>query len=287
MINKIIKLQGHEKFALRDGWLNKGILKVADNKDAFVGKDGPDIFGMGNNMVKSLRYWLKAFDLTEDNGSSGVNLSEMARCIAEYDPYFEDMFTLWVLHSSIVRNESVATTWFMYFNYCDVNDVDKEQITKLLKREIIKYSGNDKFSENSLRSDVDVLLNMYSKTRLITDPEDKNVSPFARLDLIRNSDGKYSKNQPERRSINEWIVLYELSNLMVDVDNISIERVISGENGLANIYNMSAVVANEMLDRLDSIGYIKVDRTAGLDIIYRVKQFNNISVLNEYYRNYR
>lgn len=52
-----IRLQGHEKFALRDGWLNKVLEIVPENPDAFLRKDAPDIFGIGSNMVKSLRYW--------------------------------------------------------------------------------------------------------------------------------------------------------------------------------------------------------------------------------------
>ena len=65
MTNKKIKirLQGHEKFVLREGWLNKGIVQVKKNATVFLGKEGPDVFGIGNNMVKSLRYWLKAFGL--------------------------------------------------------------------------------------------------------------------------------------------------------------------------------------------------------------------------------
>ena len=53
-----IRLQGHEKFVLREGWLNKGITQVKENPVVFLGKDAPDVFGIGNNMVKSLRYWL-------------------------------------------------------------------------------------------------------------------------------------------------------------------------------------------------------------------------------------
>ena len=63
-----IRLQGHEKFALRDGWLSKALKlinmdKYMEYSDVFLRKDAPDIFGMGNNMVKSLRYWLKALGI--------------------------------------------------------------------------------------------------------------------------------------------------------------------------------------------------------------------------------
>lgn len=52
---------------------------------------------------------------------------------------------------------------------------------------------NKKFSEKSLNSDIDVLLNMYSKNKIKSDPEDKNISPFSQLAMIKNTDGKYTK----------------------------------------------------------------------------------------------
>lgn len=38
-----IRLQGHEKFVLREGWLNKGIAQVKNNPTVFLGKEGPDV----------------------------------------------------------------------------------------------------------------------------------------------------------------------------------------------------------------------------------------------------
>ena len=31
-----IKLQGHEKFALREGWINKALMILPENPDAFT-----------------------------------------------------------------------------------------------------------------------------------------------------------------------------------------------------------------------------------------------------------
>lgn len=87
----------------------------------------------------------------------------------------------------------------MYFNYCDASDLDKNQIYSILWREINQYVAGQKFSEKSLSSDVDVLLNMYSKNKVKSDPEDKSISPFSQLALIKNTDGRYSRNHPDRR----------------------------------------------------------------------------------------
>ena len=279
-----IRLQGHEKFALRDGWLTKGLSIIDKRPDAFLGSEGPDLFGIGNNMVKSLRYWMKAFKLIEENPGVGAKLSELGKIILQNDVYLEKTFTLWILHSQIAKNIADATTWYMFFNKCSVIDMEKDEIEKILYREISQYVMGQPFSENSLKNDVDVLLNMYSKNKVNSDPEDKSQSPFANLGLVKNTENLYSQTSPKRRDIDEWVVLYELAEMMQDKNEISIERVLNGTCGISHIYQVKPVLANELLDRLDAAEYIGVDRTAGLDMIYRTKAFTTESVMAEYYK---
>ena len=282
-----IRLQGHEKFVLREGWLNKGIVQVKKNPTVFSGKEGPDVFGIGNNMVKSLRYWLKAFGLIIENGTLGVVLSDCGEVIKKYDTYFEDIFTLWVLHSNIVHNVEEATTWHLFFNKCDIEDMDKEQIVQILIRELKKYTNNMSFSEKSLRSDVDVILSMYGKVKEMVDPEEKNISPFAQLDLIKNTEGNYSKSQPDRRKVTEWNILYELARHLSAKHFISIDEISEGVGSIRSIYQIGSVAVNELLDKLDAMGYIRVDRTAGLDMIYKVSDMTQETVMKEYYKAHR
>ena len=282
-----IKLQGHEKFALREGWLNKGLIMVNKNATAFQGKNGPDLFGIGNNMVKSLRYWLKAFNLVEENSSTGATLTRLGELILKYDPYFEDIFTIWILHSNIAKNCDEATSWFMFFNRVSVEDMDKDQVELILQRNIAKYAVGVSFSDKSVKNDLDVLLNMYSKTRELVDPEDKSISPFAQLNLVKNIDGRYSKIHPNDKDINEWVVLYELADLLKDREFISIEDAIEGEKGLSKIYQLTSVSANGYLDRLEALEYLRITRTAGLDVIYKATDLSALDIVEKYYKEIR
>ena len=282
-----IRLQGHEKFVLREGWLNKGIVQVKNNPTVFLGKEGPDVFGIGNNMVKSLRYWLKAFNLIVEKGAAGVQLSKCGEVVQKYDSYFEDIFTLWVLHSNIVHNADEATAWHLFFNYCDIEDMDKEQITQIMIRELNKYTHNVSFSEKSLRNDIDVILSMYGKVKEMIDPEDKNVSPFARLDLIKSVDGTFSKSQSDRRKVTEWNVLYELARHLNEKEFVSIDEISEGVGSISAVYQIGSVTINEYLDKLDAMGFIRVDRTAGLDMIYKVSNITQELVMKEYYKAHR
>lgn len=277
-----IKLQGHEKFALREGWLNKGLLILPDNADAFMRKDATDLFGIGSNMVKSLRYWMRALGLTN---VTGTELSDVGKIIAKYDPYLEKIFSLWIMHSHIAKNKEDATTWFMFFNQCDADDLEKVEIESILMRQVKKYAAGTSFSEKSLSNDVDVLLNMYSKNKEKVDPEDKSISPFSQLELLKKNDGRYIKKHPNKIHFPDEVVLYELAIRMIGKEGISIEDILFKENGLVKVFNMTAVMANDYFDRLDAAGYIRVDRTAGLDMIYPTRELKPLKIIEDYYKN--
>ena len=277
------RLQGHEKFPLREGWINKGLMEVDSDEMIFLSKEAPDEFGIGNNMVKSLRYWMRALGLFESDTARGSILSQEGRMILNHDPYLEDIFSLWVMHSYIAKNKDEATSWYLYFNHCDAEILSKDQIEHILSRELIKYVGNDDFSDKSLKNDIDVLLNMYSKDKGLIDPEEKNVSPLSQLGLIKKVESQYVKTSPDLRNISEWVVLYELAQLMEGKDSISIEQVSNGEFSLSAIYHLGSATTNSFLDKLDALRYMRVDRTAGLDMLYRLNEFSKESVIEDYF----
>lgn len=285
-----IRLQGHEKFSIRDGWIGKALknIEVPDGKeysDVFLRKDAPDVFGIGNNMVKSLRYWMKAIGFSEEKSGTGVKLTSVGAMVKKYDPYFEDVFSVWVAHFFISTNFEEATTWYLFFNNFEVIDFRKDLVFESLQREMLGYV--EKFSEKSLQNDIDVLLNMYSKDKEIVDPEDKMLSPFSQLGLVRFKDGEYTKEHPDKRKINEWIVLFYLVKKYNNGDSVSIYDLIEGEGSIASVFQMSTTHINELLDKLDSRGYIRVNRTAGLDVIYIKTEITPEGIMREYYENHR
>ena len=120
-----IRLQGHEKFALREGWLAKG-LKAVKLYPLVFQKEGTDILGVGTNMVKSIRFWLNVYGLIEENQRSGAKLTSLGEIVFNYDRYFEDIFTIWMLHIIITSNSKEATSWYIFFNKCELEEFDKK-----------------------------------------------------------------------------------------------------------------------------------------------------------------
>ena len=101
-MNNKVKLKGHESFSIREGWLTKGIFEVHENPRVFSEKNQTDIFGIGTNMVKSLKYWLIVSNLIEEQ-ENGYGLSELGQLIMENDPYMEDIFSLYLIHTQILK----------------------------------------------------------------------------------------------------------------------------------------------------------------------------------------
>jgi len=278
------KLKGHEKFPLREGWLNKGLLCVKEDNKLFSGFEGADKLGVGSNMVKAIRHWMQAFNLIDESQRDGTRLSELGEIIADNDINFEDIFTLWLLHSNIAKNKERSTIWYLFFNKCEAEEFKKDDLFHLLKKELFKYIGNDNSPDSSIKDDIDVLLNMYSKSRNNDDPEDKNNCPMAALGLIKKEQEVYFKQQPDLRKISKWVILYELSDMFIGEASLSIEKI---AEEISNIYHLTRVTVNGFLDTLDNMEYIKVDRTAGLDIVYPVNLLQPAEVIKEYYRQHK
>ena len=275
-----IRLKGHEKFHLREGWIAKGLYGVSANPRVFSGSDGTDQLGVGTNMVKSIKYWMLAMGLIKEGQKNGAELTDLGKMILKYDPFLEDDLSLWLLHSYIAKNNFRSTVWYLFFNKCQAEEFTKEELYTVLRKELISYAETDSFPESSLKDDIDVLLNMYSKDTKNADPEDKNKCPLASLKLIKKEGDVYYRQQPDMRHFRDEIILYELGNIFEEESSIGIDYV---AELAANIYHLSRVAINTILDRLDNVGYITVNRTAGLDEIYPNKKISVKKIIEDYY----
>lgn len=281
------RFKGHEKFILRDGWINKGITLVKEDSKIFQDKNAAVLLGVGNNMVKSLRYWLKAMQLTKESSKYGAELTELGELVLKYDRYLEDEFTLWLLHINLVRNKEVATTWNVFFNRCDILDLNRKEVVETLKNEIEREYIGIKYAESAIKDDVDVLLNMYSKIKEHDyDPEDNKTSPLSDLKLIRSDKGRYSKSQPDIKKINSLIILYIILLLKNNEETLSLDNILNGTEysiGISALFNLNKNLVNAYLDKLENLQYIKVIRTARLDYISFDKAITSKEVIEEYY----
>lgn len=261
-----IKMKGHESFSIREGWLTKGLIEVSNNSKVFSEKDQTDIFGIGTNMVKSLKYWLQATRLINESKKNEYELSELGNLIFKYDKYIENRFSLYLIHLSLVLNNDKAFIWNLFFNKCHFKNFSKkdlyEQICELLETEDYEYN------EKVLMDEISVLLKTYIIEEKDGTPEDNFICPLTELKLIRKiSKDLYQREISNISYLSKYVVYWAVLQ-QTDENHISIEELLKGNNSVCNLLNLDKITLNEYLDILKKENYITINRTAGLNMIY-------------------
>ena len=288
-----LKLRGHESFYIREGWLTKGI--VAINKDKYILSNtisAIDELGVGSAMVKSIRYWLQALRLTDEKrGEKGKRYQELSKdfgkILFENDRYFEDLGTLYLLHYKLVSNKDLATTWNLFFNSIKATEMTKHHMEEGLKQLILNIDPQYEISERSLSDDCNCLVKTYFAEKSdLKNPEDNMICPFSDLGLIkkehiRGKDEIIYKTVPERNKLDKLIVLYVIMDNLGDKQSTTIKNLIEDENNIGSVFNLDKNTINYYIDILRDEGYLRVNRTAGLNTIYPTDLAVNI--LDKYY----
>lgn len=296
MQNKVkkVKLKGNESFNFREGWLRKGIRCVDKYPALFSRDDVMEQLGVGSKMVKAIRYWLLATGICEEkylnNGRSRVlNITEdFGRIIDKYDPYFDDIFTLFAIHYQIVKNESLCVVWNIFFNEFAGVDFTRDNMisvcSELLNKRLEEGSS---FSESLFADECGSILRMYCSSSEIEEPEESLQCPLVSLKLLAKSSkakNTYMKTTPPKDILNKLIVLYVIvGNLSEGKKSVSINELVTSPNNVGRVFNLNRVKVNEYLDQLRIAGYLTINRTAGLDMVYLNESLRSSDILIKYY----
>lgn len=291
---KKVKLKGNESFNFREGWLRKGMRCVKEDGFLFSKDNVMEQLGVGSKMVKSIRYWLQATGLCEEQyRNSGraraqVITADFGEIIQERDPYFDDIFTLFLLHYHIVANEVLCMPWHIFFNEYEGQDFTKENMISVCKELLVKkLEEGCSFSEKSFEDDCSSIIRMYMNSGNDEDPEESLACPLAALGLLQKSQrnkNAYSKSMPSRESLDKLAVLYVITcNLPKDKNSVSIDDLLNAPNNIGRVFNLSRVAINNYLDQLRIAGYLTINRTAGLDMVYVESPMKPQDIMTEYY----
>ena len=277
------RIRGHESFILRDGWLSKGINAVRKNPKVFQENSGADAIGVGTNMAKAIRFWLKAARLITESPSQGAKLTEIGEVLANKDPYFEDMFSLWVVHSEIASNFELATSWNVFFSNITATSFNRDDLISMMTHALGDIIA-EKIPERSIKDDCSAIISMYAPARENDDPEEKKASPFSELGLIRLKNGLYEKTRPAIDAVSPYLILYIMSETLNRDGSIPSDRIAEGKDMPGRLLNLNRVSINDYLDQLQGKKYITINRTCGLDTVYAEKKADKAAILKSYYK---
>jgi hypothetical protein len=288
-----VKFQAHGKFYIRKGWLSKGLKNVRNDPTVFVRKDkNPmDTLGLGSAMVTSMRYWLQAVGLTTEpvTGKRPQTFTPLGEIIYRNDPYIEEIGSLWLLHYQLASNRSDATTWYFFFNEFTKNEFSKEDFIIHIKN-YLRINDKD-VSESSIDNDFDCLVHTYiSRIKANPgkiDPENNIDCPFGELGLIDIADKRaklYKKSVPAQDDIPPLILLSIILDRANGEKSIRISSIQNDACNVGKVFNLDIIALTSLLYRIERDGYIKVVRTAGLDIIEIKTNLSFLECVEEYYK---
>jgi hypothetical protein len=192
-----MRFGGHETFAIREGWLHKGLKMVIEEPDRLVDEYAADWLGVGINMAKSIRHWLQATGLAapsqEKRSGKTIRLREtdFGHLVYERDPYFVESGTWWALHVNLVNAPEHAASWVCFFNHFNLARFERSVCVESVWR-YLEMSKGKMPGIKTLQRDVACLLNSYARAIPAEhdDPEEARDCPFTELGLLsyfRNS----------------------------------------------------------------------------------------------------
>ena len=189
------QFSGHETFPLRYGWLKKAFDAVqsaegdADNRSVFTGDDAIARFGVGKNMVGSIRHWANVTGITDDHRSEHqMRITDLGKLLFGYDgidPYMENPATSWLVHWNLA-GRSENTTWFWAFNHFPSPFFERE----MLVHGIVRLAEDQEWMRRSIatiKRDVACFVRTYVPQPMTRKAsyEDALESPLTELGLIK------------------------------------------------------------------------------------------------------
>lgn len=276
-----MKFRAHETFFIRKGWLNKGLSQVYRNGDVFISKEvNPmDVFGIGSNMVKSLRYWMQAVGLTQEpaKGRRTQTLTTLGQSVYAHDRYIEETGTLMLLQYRLATNKDEATAWYYFFNGFNMAEFTRDNFVQGLQSFVRMTAGEEDVAIRSLNDDFACIVNTYLP-RYKVNPDkvsaENNIDcPLGELGLVDILDKKaktYRKAMPSSEMFNPWVVMAiisEQAELAGCKTEVSLSNLLSAPGNIGKVFNLDTITMLDVLYKTEKLGFIRINRTAGLDVV--------------------
>jgi len=290
-----LRFSGHESFQCRNLWLKKGFDFINNNEDANFYDDTAVIpLGVGKNMTTSIRYWLDSFGMREEKEVS--DLAERLLSDDGWDPYLEDIGSLWLLHYLLVSRNH-ANIYNIVFNKFRKHRI--EFTRDQLKTFLVNYceETGESHSANTIETDIGVFLKTYVRPKRTNNKniEDLFSSLLIELNLVKEIENTtqgenkdwYTIESSDRKSLPIEIFFFAILDGISEKRfgrSISFHKLLNLNNSPGNIFALhpDALVSkvDELTHKYDEISY-KED--GGIRELQINGEFPKHEILENYY----
>lgn len=278
---------GHDSFQCRQLWLKKGYDYVKEGR-SFNDEDAVVKLGVGKNMVSSIRFWLKAFNILDSKDIPTEFGNRLFDDNIGYDPFLEDEASLWLLHYQLVKN-GYASIYSLIFNEFRKEKLffNKETFVNYVKR--IGESNPDlNFNENTVAKDFIVFANLYKNDPESKDVEDSFSGILSELELLKTTgkgkDEQFYIENTERDNLPEAVILFAI----LDSDNygnsISLNSLEFDLNSPGSIFALNrSGLMNKISDLVNDFKEINFTDQAGIKELQFKMKSDVYTILDKYY----
>lgn len=282
----------HETFTPRYGWLKKGYEAARENGNVFNAPDAIERLGVGKNMVRSMRFWCLAFNILEldkeqlRKGQKGALVpTELGRKLLDdngWDPYLEDIASLWLLHWQLFIPEFQAASWPLTFNHLKLTTFDLKQVSKSLISSSKQYEKLSIVSENSYEKDASCIIRMYANASQESSFEIE--SPFSQIGVVVSAEepNTYRFDLTPKQSLPSLIFIAACFSYAYHSQPsqkfLSLNKVTYDFNSPGVVFKISETEAGRHLDNAsklidgvdftDSIGYQAIQFRKNAETLY-------------------
>ena len=290
-----MQINRHGSFYIRNGWPTKIIDAVSDNPLLFSPNNellAVDILGVGRVMVKAMRYWAVVLGLTDESRPpQGVvhQLTPLGSNTKEYDPYCQDIGTLWLLHRNLSSRESEATAWWWLFNSLDQQSFTKDSFANAFY--LFLQKNGETYTRKSVDKEFDCLKNTYVSEKAFDVKkiiEEDTVPFFAPLRLVRYlGGGVFEKRKPKAKEIPldimHYCILADNAEHLQSSVEIDLDTLLESNNQVGKYMNLSYSTLLELLQQLENAGILKLINNFGNRYIHLL-QTDAVQVLKDHYQ---
>lgn len=278
---------GHDSFQCRQLWLKKGYDFVKEGRN-FNDDDAVVKLGVGKNMVSSIRFWLKAFNIIDHKDIPTEFGSRLLDDENGYDPFLEEEASLWLLHYQLVKN-GFASIYSLIFNEFRKEKLfyNKETFVNYVKR-IGEGNPDLNFNENTVAKDFIVFTNLYKNDPESKDVEDSFSGILSEIELLKTTrkgkEEQFYIENTERDNLPEAVVLFSILENSNYGNSISLNSLEFDFNSPGSIFALNRPgLMNKISDIVDGFNDITFTDQAGIKELQFKNKLDPYKTLDNYY----
>jgi hypothetical protein len=282
--NNIVKPQfsGHETFPLRQLWLSKAYnasVRASESGKSPFGDDGIVNFGVGKNMVASIKHWAIACKIIDDSQYHlPTKLGHDLFGTEGLDPFGESPATAWLIHWILASTIEKSTTWYLLFNHLTSQTFDRENINVAIFQQISeRFSGQGfkSISPSTIKRDVECCIRSYVPHLGGDSTEEISEPLLGELGIIQqHNKNTFEFRRGAKKSLPDGIFIYALLDYWQRQHSSSVmafDRIAHGYGSPGRVFKLDEDAVAERLMSLEDItlGEIQWTEQAGIRQVVR------------------